>query len=59
MENQKENKSAKTRLAFGVVWLIGGILGTIIDSENIFFTLFLGLGIFFTTHTLKKNQILI
>jgi hypothetical protein len=59
MENKKENETRKISLYLGVVWLIGGILLTVLDSKNLFFTFFLGLGIFFTVHSLMKTQILL
>lgn len=52
-----KNKNKKISLVFGIVWLIGGILLTIVAPNNLFFTLFLGLGIFFTIYTLQKNKI--
>ena len=49
----------KNSLLISVIWLIVAILLTFLEPNNLFFTLFLGLGIFFTTYTLQKNKILI
>jgi len=54
-----KNKKKKISLLLAVIWLIVGILLTILEPNNLFFTLFLGLGIFFTTYTLQKNKILL
>ncbi len=59
MENKKETWSVKISLALGFCWLVGGILLTTLEPKNLFFTFFLGLGIFYTTYTLQKNQILL
>jgi hypothetical protein len=54
-----KNKKIKISLLLAVIWLIVGILLTILEPNNLFFTVFLGLGIFFTTYTLQKNKILL
>ena len=46
----------KIRLLIGAIWLICGILLTILEPENIFFTLFLAVGIFFSVYALQKIQ---
>jgi hypothetical protein len=43
-------------LLVGAIWLICGILSTILEPENIFFTLFLSVGIFFSVYALTKTQ---
>lgn len=43
-------------LLIGAIWLICGIILTVYEPENLFFSLFLGIGIFFTTYKLPKNQ---
>jgi len=40
MESIKANRSTKISLAFGQVWLMGGILLMVLNSKNLFFTLF-------------------
>ena len=52
-------KKKKNNLLIAVIWLIVAIVLTILEPNNLFFTLFLGLGIFFTTYTLQKNKILL
>ncbi|SEG46781.1 hypothetical protein SAMN04488130_11539 [Flavobacterium urumqiense] len=49
-------KNKNIILFIGAIWLICGILLTILEPKNIFFTLFLGIGIFFTTYKLPKTQ---
>jgi hypothetical protein len=46
----------KISLLVGAIWLICGILSTILEPENIFFTLFLSVGIFFSVYALTKTQ---
>jgi hypothetical protein len=46
----------KISLLVGAIWLICGILSTILEPENIFFTLFLIVGIFFSVYALTKTQ---
>ncbi|CAM4109846.1 hypothetical protein FLSI110296_14335 [Flavobacterium sinopsychrotolerans] len=52
-------KNKGISLLVAVIWLIVGILLTFLEPNNLFFTLFLGSGIFFTTYTLQKNKILL
>lgn len=54
-----KNKNIKISLLVAVIWLILGILLTILEPTNFFFTMFLGSGIFFTIYTLQKNKILL
>lgn len=56
MKNKKVNKFIKISLLVGANYIICGILLTILESKNIFFTLFLGEGIFFSRYTLQKTQ---
>ncbi|SFF17008.1 hypothetical protein SAMN04488131_11088 [Flavobacterium xueshanense] len=49
-------KNKNISLFIGAIWLICGILLTFLEPKNIFFTLFLGIGIFFTTYKLPKTQ---
>lgn len=56
---KNKNTIKKISLTVALAWLICGLTLTILESKNILFILFLGLGIFFTIHTLKKNKILI
>lgn len=51
-----KNKSKNISLFIGAIWLTFGILLTVLEPKNIFFTLFLGIGIFFTTYKLPKIQ---
>lgn len=46
----------KISLLVAAIWLICGILSTILEPENIFFTLFLSVGIFFSVYALTKTQ---
>ena len=46
----------KISLLVGAIWLICGLLSTILVHENIFFTLFLSVGIFFSVYALTKTQ---
>ncbi|MFE3870970.1 hypothetical protein ACFX5F_07010 [Flavobacterium sp. ZS1P70] len=46
----------KISLLVGAIWLICGIVFTVLEPNNIFFTLFLGLGIFFSVYALTKTQ---
>jgi hypothetical protein len=59
MENKKDNMDVKISLSIGLCWLICAIVLTTVYPKNLFFTLFLGLGIFFTVYSLKKIQILL
>lgn len=52
-------KNKKIGLLVAVIWLIVGILLTFLESNNLFYNLFLGLGVFFTIYTLQKNKILL
>lgn len=56
---KKKNKGTEINLFIGLGWLICGMLLTVLEPKNMFFTLFLGVGIFYTTYTLKKTQILL
>jgi isocitrate/isopropylmalate dehydrogenase len=47
---------AKISLVVGATWLICAIVFTVLEPNNIFFTLFLGLGIFFSEYALTKTQ---
>jgi isocitrate/isopropylmalate dehydrogenase len=47
---------AKISLVVGATWLICAIVFTVLEPNNIFFTLFLGLGIFFSVYALTKTQ---
>jgi hypothetical protein len=49
-------KNKGISLFIGVLWLICGFVLTFLEPENLFFSLFLGIGIFFTTYKLPKNQ---
>lgn len=51
-----ENKNKEVSLLVGATWLIGGIVLNILEPNNIFFTLFLGVGIFFSVYALQKTQ---
>lgn len=53
---KNKNKIKKISLLVGAIWLICGILLTILEPKNIFFTLFLGIGIFFSIYKLPKTQ---
>ena len=46
----------KISLVVGATWLICALVFTVLEPENIFFTLFLSLGIFFSVYALKKTQ---
>lgn len=51
-----EIKNKEISLLIGALWLLCGILLNVLEPENIFFTLFLGIGIFFTTYRLPKKS---
>ncbi len=59
MKNKKKTLRTKISLVIGLVWLVLGLLLTILDPGSLFFILILGLGILFTTYTLYKSQILL
>lgn len=59
MKNKKETHRTKISLVIGLVWLVIGLLLTIIDPRSLFFTLILGSGILFTTYIFYKLQILL
>ncbi|MFE3846750.1 hypothetical protein ACFX5D_02055 [Flavobacterium sp. LB3P45] len=46
----------KFSLSVGAIWLIFALIFTVFEPNNIFFTMFLGLGIFFGAYTLQKTQ---
>lgn len=46
----------KISLLVAAIWLICGIISAILEPENIFFTLFLSVGIFFSVYALAKSQ---
>ncbi|MFE3868908.1 hypothetical protein ACFX5E_12625 [Flavobacterium sp. LS2P90] len=51
-----KNMNKEISLLVGATWLIFGILLTLLEPKNIFFTLFLGVGIFFSAYALNKTQ---
>ena len=59
MKYKKETHRTKISLVIGLVWLVLGLLLTILDPGSLFFTLILGSGILFTTYMLYKTQILL